>query len=185
MVILCAILLVFCLCTAESITTSSPTSEVTLAVEAHTCDNASIVCRLCTVDSIITNSLSSEITLTAEGQICDNASAVCRLCAVDSITTNSLSSEITLTAEGQICDAHKKEVFSCLPVQRCTENNSVNSAKICWEWFSHKLKATKKSATNCCTFLCGLPYQDIRLAGKILYGSITRSPRRVGVFLLY
>lgn len=152
MVILCAILLVFCLCTAESITTSSPTSEVTLAVEAHTCDNASIVCRLC---------------------------------AVDSITTNSLSSEITLTAEGQICDAHKKEVFSCLPVQRCTENNSVNSAKICWEWFSHKLKATKKSATNCCTFLCGLPYQDIRLAGKILYGSITRSPRRVGVFLLY
>ena len=31
----------------------------------------------------------------------------------------------------QICRADKEEVFSCLPVQRCAENNSVNSAKVC------------------------------------------------------
>lgn len=38
-----------------------------------------------------------------------------------------------------------QEVISCLPVQQCTENNSVNSAKICWERSSHKLKAAKKN----------------------------------------
>ena len=36
-----------------------------------------------------------------------------------------------VVVETNHCSADKEEVFSCPPVQRCTENNSVNSAKIC------------------------------------------------------
>lgn len=43
-------------------------------------------------------------------------------------------------------------------MQQCMVLHSVNSVKICWEWSSHKSKAAKKGATNCCTFLCGFPY---------------------------
>lgn len=78
-----------------------------------------------------------------------------------------------------------QEVFSCLPVQRCTENNSVNSAKICWERPSHKPKATRESAASYCTSLCGFSHQDIRLTWKSPNRFSPRNPRRTVSFLLY
>lgn len=47
-------------------------------------------------------------------------------------TISQIGNQATSIAEDQqICSADKEEVFSCLPVQQCTENNSVNSAKVC------------------------------------------------------
>lgn len=36
-----------------------------------------------------------------------------------------------VTMDATNCSADNEEVNCCLPVQQCTENNSVNSAKIC------------------------------------------------------
>ena len=71
------------------------------------------------------------------------------------------------------------------PIQQYMVLHSVNSAKICWERFSHKLKATRESAPSCCTFPCGFSYQYIRLIRNIPNRFFPRNPRRTVSFLLY
>ena len=36
-----------------------------------------------------------------------------------------------VVVETNHCSADEEEVFSCLPMQQCMENNSVNSVKVC------------------------------------------------------
>ena len=47
-----------------------------------------------------------------------------------------------VVVETNHCSADEEEVFSCLPVQQCTENNSVNSVKICFDvWTAYRWQA--------------------------------------------
>lgn len=65
------------------------------------------------------------------------------ICVTFFFLSGLIGNEATLIIDELLCSI--KEVFTCLPVQQCTENNSVNSAKICWEWFSHKLKGPSQN----------------------------------------
>ena len=59
---------------------------------------------------------------------------MCLCLASDQMIISSNDNVATIVVvETNHCSADEEEVFSCLPVQQCTENNSVNSVKICFD----------------------------------------------------